>query len=59
MSPEHDHPHPHPHAHSHSAPGGITLAHAKPVLSVASVPVSLDYYRTVLGFTEIFCWASD
>jgi uncharacterized glyoxalase superfamily protein PhnB len=57
MPPDHEHPHPHPHEHLHSAPSGIQLANAKPILNVASVPASLDYYCQVLGFTLNFAWA--
>ena len=56
MTSEHDHPHPHQHPHP-SPSGGIRLTNAKPILSVASVPASLDYYCQVLGFTLTFAWA--
>ena len=49
---EHDHPHPHPHPH---AEGG--LSPAKPILNVADVPASLDYYGRVLGFRVVFAWS--
>jgi uncharacterized glyoxalase superfamily protein PhnB len=57
MSSDHDHPHPHPHEHPHPAPGGIVLSNARPILSVASVPASLAYYGTALGFSLDFAWA--
>jgi len=51
--PHHDHPHPHP----HPAPGSSGLAPAVPVLNVASVPASLEYYGRVLGFSINFAWS--
>jgi len=47
-----DHPHPHPHTH---VEGG--LSPAKPILNVADVPASLDYYGRVLGFRVEFAWS--
>jgi uncharacterized glyoxalase superfamily protein PhnB len=51
------HDHPHPHEHPHTAAGSVRFANAKPILCVASVPASLDYYCNVLGFTQGFAWA--
>src|SRR5713226_8740896 len=51
----HDHPHPNP--QPHASGGGVTFSSAKPILSVANVPASLDYYCNVLGFTHGFAWA--
>src|SRR5579859_7285901 len=58
MPPEHDHPHPHPHEQPRTLPSGrVSFANVKPILSVASVPASLDYYRDVLRFSLNFAWA--
>ena len=51
----HDHPHPHP----HSAQDGINFLDTTPILNVACVPASLDYYTRVLGFTVGFAWANE
>jgi uncharacterized glyoxalase superfamily protein PhnB len=53
MTFEHDHPHPHP-----EPARDTTLSPAKPILSVASVPASLEYYQHVLGFERVFAWAA-
>ena len=55
MPHEHDHSHEHPHP---AGDGRVTFSSAKPILSVASVPASLDYYCSALGFTQGFAWAN-
>ena len=57
----HDHPHPHthPHAHAHPEvdPNHVEFIGQRPVLNVANVPASLDYYVQKLGFELGFAWS--
>jgi uncharacterized glyoxalase superfamily protein PhnB len=67
MTDAHPHPHPHEHNHDHShahqhpppaAPGARPqFTSAKPILNVASVARSLDYYRDRLGFSVNYAWS--
>ena len=55
---EHDHEHPHPHPHTEDK-SGIHFGDVTPILNVANVAASLDYYVRVLGFEIEFAWSND
>lgn len=63
MAEAHDHPPDHPHDHSHPHPYGddatpeVSFIGGHPILNVANVAASLDYYCQALGFTQDWCWA--
>jgi uncharacterized glyoxalase superfamily protein PhnB len=53
---EHSHEHPHPHPTDES---GIHFGDVTPILNVANVAASLDYYVRVLGFEVQFAWSDE
>ncbi len=58
MTDDHEHTHDHPHPHP-ADESGIHFGDVTPILSVASVAASLDYYVRVLGFEVQFAWSDD
>lgn len=53
----HDHgDHHHPHDHDH---GPNDFTEIKPILSVANVAASLNYYTQTLGFVLEFAWSNE
>ena len=62
MSDDHDHGHEHDHEHPHPHPedkSGIHFDDVIPILNVANVAASLDYYTQVLGFSVDFAWSQE
>lgn len=57
---DHEHPHAHPHGHAHpeADPNRVEFIGGRPILRVADVPASLDYYAKVLGFHIGFEWSA-
>ncbi len=56
---DHDHPHAHPHGHHHPEidPNHVEFVGQRPVLNVANVAASLEYYVGKLGFALGFAWS--
>ncbi|MEP7356779.1 MAG: glyoxalase superfamily protein [Anaerolineales bacterium] len=58
MSDDHDHEHPHQHPHA-ADESGVHFSEVTPILNVANVAASLEYYVRVLGFGVDFAWSNE